>query len=57
MPFTVAKGKNGAGQDTVAYKGKLTINRKDFGVGSDSVAAKISLKDEVTLNLLLLTLP
>jgi polyisoprenoid-binding protein YceI len=57
IPFKVAKGKNGAGVDTVAYKGKLNLNRQDFGVGSDSVAAKISLEDEVSLDLLLVTFP
>jgi hypothetical protein len=31
----------------------VKLNRKDFGIGADSVAAKLSLKDEVDLNLLL----
>jgi len=57
IPFKVARGKNGAGVDTVAYKGKLTIDRKDFGIGADSVAAKISLEDQVNLDLLFVTLP
>lgn len=57
VPFKVAKGKNGAGQDTVAYKGKLTLNRKDFAIGSESVAAKISLEDEIALDLLFVTFP
>jgi len=55
IPFKVAKGKNGAGVDTTTYKGKLTINRQDFGIGTDSVAAKISLEDEVDLKLLIVT--
>jgi polyisoprenoid-binding protein YceI len=55
IPFKVAKGKNGAGMDTTAYKGKLTIDRNAFGIGSDSIAAKISLEDEVDLNLLVVT--
>ena len=37
------------------YKGKLTINRNDFGIGTDSIAAKISLEDEVDLKLLIVT--
>ena len=57
IPFKVAKGKNGAGVDTTTYKGKLTVNRNDFGIGTDSVAAKISLEDEVDLKLLIVTFP
>jgi polyisoprenoid-binding protein YceI len=57
IPFKVARGKNGAGVDTIAYKGKLVLNRKDFGIGADSVAAKISLEDEVSLDLLIVSLP
>jgi polyisoprenoid-binding protein YceI len=55
IPFKVAKGKNGAGVDTTTYKGKLTIDRNDFGIGTDSIAAKISLEDEVEIKLLLVT--
>lgn len=53
IPFEPSFGKNGAGADTWSYEGSIKINRKDFGIGADSVAAKISLKDEVELNLLL----
>ncbi len=53
IPFEPNFGKNGAGADTWSYEGSIRINRKDFGIGADSVAAKISLKDEVELNLLL----
>ncbi len=53
ISFTEAKGLNGAGMETWAYKAALPISRKDFGIGADSVAAKISLKDEVDLNLML----
>lgn len=56
IPFTVAKGKNGAGVDSTAYKGKLTVKRSDFGIGADSVAAKISLDDAVNLDLLIVGL-
>lgn len=55
IPFKIAKGKNGAGADTTTYKGKLTIDRTDFGVGTDSIAAKISLEDDVELKLLVVT--
>lgn len=55
IPFKIAKGKNGAGADTTTYKGKLSIDRTDFGVGTDSIAAKISLEDEVDLKLIVVT--
>jgi len=55
VPFKVAKGKNGAGVDTTTYKAKLTIDRNDYGIGTDSVAAKISLGDEVEVKLLIVT--
>ncbi|MGB5365441.1 MAG: YceI family protein [Polyangiales bacterium] len=55
IPFKVAKGKNGAGVDTTTYKGKLTLDRNDYGIGADSIAAKISLEDEVEIKLLLVT--
>jgi len=55
IPFKVAKGKNGAGVDTTTYKGKLTIDRNDFGIGTDNIAAKISLEDEVEIKLLIVT--
>ena len=55
IPFKVAKGKNGAGVDTTTYKAKLTIDRNDYGIGTDSIAAKISLEDEVELKLLVVT--
>jgi len=55
LPFKVAKGKNGAGVDTTTYKGKLTIDRNDYGIGTDSVAAKISLEDEVEIKLLVVS--
>ena len=55
IPFKVAKGKNGAGMDTTTYKAKITIDRNDFGIGTDSIAAKISLEDEVEIKLLVVT--
>lgn len=53
LSFEEAKGKNGAGKDSWSYAATLPINRKDFGIGDANVAAKISLKDTVELNLLL----
>ena len=55
IPFKVARGKNGAGMDVTTYKGKLTIDRQDFGIGTDSIAAKISLEDDVDIELLIVT--
>ncbi|MBW1758658.1 MAG: YceI family protein [Deltaproteobacteria bacterium] len=55
LPFKVAKGKNGAGMDTTTYKAKLTLDRNDYGIGTDSIAAKISLEDEVSLKLVIVT--
>ena len=51
IPFDPTFGKNGAGADTWSYEGSIKINRNDFGIGSDSIAAKIGLKDTVELNL------
>jgi polyisoprenoid-binding protein YceI len=51
LPFEAAAGKNGSGNDSWSYQATTTINRKDFGVGSESVGAAISLKDNVELNL------
>ena len=56
MAFKVASGKNGAGVNAIAYKGALEIDRTAFGIGTDSVAAKISLEDQVGVTLLLVTL-
>jgi polyisoprenoid-binding protein YceI len=39
--------------DTWSYEANLTLNRSDFGIGADSIAAKISLKDPVALDLML----
>jgi polyisoprenoid-binding protein YceI len=55
LPFKVAKGKNGAGMDVTTYKTKITIDRNDYGIGTDSIAAKISLEDEVELKLVIVT--
>ena len=46
-------GKNGAGIMENVYKTEIALNRKDFGIGADSVGAKISLGDSVKLKLLL----
>lgn len=57
IPFRVTRGKNGAGRDTVAYKGSITIDRTAFGIGANSVAAQISLKNKVRLDLLVVMFP
>ena len=51
LTFDPSFGKNGAGNDTWSYDGTLKINRNDWGIGTDSIAAKIGLKDAVELNL------
>ncbi|WLT31564.1 YceI family protein [Geothrix sp. PMB-07] len=53
LSFEPAEGVNGAGVRTWSYRGTLSLDRLDFGVGAESVAAKISLKRQVELNLLL----
>ncbi len=51
IPFEANKGETGGGT-TYAWKGSARLKRTDFGIG-EGIAAKISLKDEVELNLLL----
>ena len=53
LVFTPTAAKNGAGYLEHVYKAELSLNRKDFGIGTDSVAAKISLADAVVLKILL----
>lgn len=53
LPFVAAEGLNGAGARTWSYRAALPLDRLDFGVGAESVAAKISLKRQVDLDLLL----
>jgi polyisoprenoid-binding protein YceI len=53
LPFVTAEGLNGAGANTWSYRTTLALDRLDFGIGADSVAAKISLKRPVELDLLL----
>lgn len=53
LPFRTAQGLNGAGEATWSYRASLPLDRIAFGVGADSVAAKISLKHQVDLDLLL----
>lgn len=57
IAFVKSSGVNGAGVKEYAYKAEIPINRKDFGIGADSVAAKISLKDQVTLRILVAGFP
>ncbi len=53
LAFVAAEGMNGAGTRTWSYRATLPLDRLDFGVGAESVAAKISLKRQVELELLL----
>lgn len=53
IPFDAVTAPNGAGVMENVYKAEVPLNRKDFGIGTDSIAAKISLKDQVVLKLLL----
>lgn len=53
IPFETVTAKNGAGYDETVYKGTTVVKNSAFGIGAQSIAAKISLKDETELNLLL----
>jgi polyisoprenoid-binding protein YceI len=53
IPFQAAEGVNGAGKQTWSYRATVPLDRTTFGVGTDSLAAKLSLKPQVELNLLL----
>jgi polyisoprenoid-binding protein YceI len=53
LAFVAAEGMNGAGTRTWSYRATLPLDRLDFGLGAESVAAKISLKRQVELELLL----
>ncbi|MFZ1376515.1 MAG: YceI family protein [Geothrix sp.] len=53
LSFEPAEGMNGADVHTWSYRTVMPLDRLDFGVGAESVAAKISLKRQVELNLLL----
>lgn len=53
IPFTRVQAKNGAGKEQNVFKGDLRIKLSEFGIGNDSLAAKISLKDEVDVKLVI----
>lgn len=53
VPFDAVSALNGAGVMETVYKADVPLNRKDFGIGTESIGAKISLKDQVMLKLLL----
>jgi polyisoprenoid-binding protein YceI len=53
LTFLAAEGMNGAGTHTWSYRATVPLDRLDFGLGAESVAAKISLKRQVELDLLL----
>lgn len=53
LPLEVVTAKNGAGYEETVYKGQTTVKNSAFGIGAQSVAAKISLKDDVVLDIIL----
>ncbi|BDU70909.1 YceI family protein [Mesoterricola silvestris] len=53
IPFQVREGINGAGKKTWSFRATLPLDRLAFGVGADSIAAKISLEKKVELDLML----
>ncbi|HLO68370.1 MAG TPA: YceI family protein [Holophaga sp.] len=53
IPFTAAEGRNGADVATWSYRATLPLDRLAYGLGAESVAARISLKREVELSVLL----
>ncbi|MEW5847285.1 MAG: YceI family protein [Myxococcota bacterium] len=53
VPFEEVVAVNGAGHKEWVYKASLPIKNSVFGIGAESVAAKISLKDDVQLDLVL----
>lgn len=53
LSFEPVEGMNGAEVHTWSYRTTMSLDRLDFGVGAESVAAKLSLKRQVELNLLL----
>ncbi|HET6329797.1 MAG TPA: YceI family protein [Holophagaceae bacterium] len=53
LAFDPAFGKNGAGTDTWSYESEFKLNRKDFNLGTADIGAKISLKDEVNVDIML----
>jgi polyisoprenoid-binding protein YceI len=53
IPFSKVTAANGAGNMETLFKGEITLNRNDFGIGADSVAAKISLENDVKVKLVI----
>ena len=53
LSFDPAFGKNGAGTDTWSYESEFKLSRKDFNLGTGDIGAKISLKDEVSIDVML----
>ena len=53
LSFDPAFGKNGAGTDTWSYETEFKLNRKDFNLGTGDIGAKISLKDMVDVDVML----
>ncbi|MCA9581628.1 MAG: YceI family protein [Myxococcales bacterium] len=53
IPFSKTTAKNGAGVEETVFRGDLTIDRTDYQIGTESLAAKISLKDDVKVHLVI----
>ena len=53
IAFLPAEGRNGADVATWSYRATLPLDRLAFGLGADSVAAKLGLNRAVELDLLL----
>lgn len=53
LAFDPAFGKNGAGTDTWSYEAEFKLNRKDFGIGIADSLSKLSLKDSVDVDVML----
>jgi len=53
IPFSKITAVNGAGKMETVFKGEITLNRNDFAIGVGSVAARISLQDEVKVKLVI----
>lgn len=53
IPFSPMVAKNGAGVEEHSYQAELVLHRKEFGIGNDSIGARISLADEVRVELMI----
>ena len=53
IPFELVTAKNGAGVQEWVFKGAVPLKNSAYGLGAESVAARISLKDDTQLDLVL----